>query len=528
MVSAIPTRLRNALIFTHRWMGVCFCLLFLLWFTSGIAMMYWGFPSVTEADRVSKSQTLDPSEIRLTPEEAYSTLKSNEAPTGVRLNMFDGRPAYRFAFGFAESVVFADNGQLLDGCPPEMSLRIASAWTGQTPSLANSQEQTEEDQWTVSEEFDDLRPLLKYSWPDGEQVYVSGVTCEVSQYTTRASRRGAYLGAVPHWLYFTPLRKRASVWSRLVIWASGLGSAAALLGIVIGVWMYSPSKSYRYRDVPSSVPYAGQKRWHMILGLAFGPLACTWAFSGMLSMDPFPKLQSGHSDVSRFQLAQALRDPLPPLASFAKKPPQQALLEAGPDFRAKELDLISVTGEPVYLARASFNQSLVIPVSGRPRTEFDYQSIVERLRKAARPYEVIQERTVTMYEAYYLDRKNGLPLPAIFIQFNDPERSMYYIDPKTAQIVEGYNSHSRRNRWFYHGLHSLNFPWLYEYRPAWDIVVLALLFGGVALSATALILAYRVLRQKLGHNGPRQFQAKTPTPRSPRASSEKSISPREY
>ena len=51
------------------------------------------------------------------------------------------------------------------------------------------------------------RPLYKYSWPDGQQVYVNGDTAEVVQYTTTSSRFWAYLGAIPHWLYFTPLRK---------------------------------------------------------------------------------------------------------------------------------------------------------------------------------------------------------------------------------------------------------------------------------------------------------------------------------
>ena len=506
MASGILLQLRNALIFVHRWMGVSFCLLFLLWFASGMAMMYWDFPSVSAADRLTKAPSLDPSAIRLSPQQAYSRLHTSEPISSLRLVTFDGRPAYRFQSGFAESVVYADDGHVQEDCPPAMSLRIAAAWTGQSPALAQVEELTAEDQWTVSEEFEDLRPLLKYSWPDGEQAYVSAAICEVVQYTSRALRRGAYLGAIPHWLYFTPLRKRASVWSRIVIWASGLASAAALLGIVIGVWMLSPSKRYRYRDMPSSVPYVGQKRWHMILGLAFGPLACTWAFSGMLSMDPFPKLQSGSSDIARFQLAQALRDSSLPLAAFAAKSPQQALLETNSDFHAKGLEFVSVMGEPAFLATASLNETLLIPVAGRPRAEFDRQSIIDALRKAAAPYDITETRAVTQYESYYLDRRNLLPLPAIFVRFNDSQRSMYYIDPKTARIVVGYNSHSRWNRWLYHGLHSINFPWLYRYRPAWDIVVLALLLGGLSLSVTALILAWRVVSQKAGRGTVRRVQ----------------------
>ena len=49
------------------------------------------------------------------------------------------------------------------------------------------------------------------------------------------------------------------------------------------------------------------------------------------------------------------------------------------------------------------------------------------------------------------------------------------------------------NRWVYHGLHSLDIPWLYAHRPAWDIAVLLLMLGGVALSVTSVILAVRVV-----------------------------------
>src|SRR6185503_10557644 len=121
-----------------------------------------------------------------------------------------------------------------------------------------------------------------------QQVYIAEGSGEVVQYTTPGSRLGAYVGAIPHWFYFTPLRRHGQNWSRVVIWSSGIGTIAALLGVVIGLWMYSPSKQYRIAGAPTSIPYRGQKRWHTVFGLIFGLGAVTWAFSGMLSMDPFP------------------------------------------------------------------------------------------------------------------------------------------------------------------------------------------------------------------------------------------------
>jgi hypothetical protein len=56
-------------------------------------------------------------------------------------------------------------------------------------------------------------------------------------------------------------------------------------------------------------------------------------------------------------------------------------------------------------------------------------------------------------------------------------------------------------RFFYNGLHSLNFPWLYNYRPLWDIVVITFMTGGTALCVTSLILAWRVLGRTLRRVG---------------------------
>ena len=56
--------LKRFAIAVHRWLGVTLCLLFLLWFPSGIGMMYWDFPGVTAADRLDRVPALEPSTIR--------------------------------------------------------------------------------------------------------------------------------------------------------------------------------------------------------------------------------------------------------------------------------------------------------------------------------------------------------------------------------------------------------------------------------------------------------------------------------
>ena len=64
--------IKRSLIVVHRWLGVALALFFLLWFPSGIGMMYWDFPAVTAADRLDRAPALNLKTIRLSPAEAYA------------------------------------------------------------------------------------------------------------------------------------------------------------------------------------------------------------------------------------------------------------------------------------------------------------------------------------------------------------------------------------------------------------------------------------------------------------------------
>ena len=210
-------------------MGVAFCLLFAWWFVSGIFMMYWDYPAVSDADRLQRAPVLDASKVKMSAAEAYAALDSDQAPGSIRLTSFDGRPAYYFRTGRNEAIVYADTGDQQDYFTAELNLRTASAWVGQPGREAKVEEVTEPDQWTLEGDLRRLLPLIKYAWPNGDQVYVSESTGEVVQFTTRSSRFFAHLGPIPHWLYYTPLRKNGPLWSKVVIWLSGIATVAALM-----------------------------------------------------------------------------------------------------------------------------------------------------------------------------------------------------------------------------------------------------------------------------------------------------------
>jgi hypothetical protein len=492
--------MKRALIFVHRWLGVMLCLLFLLWFPSGFVMMYWDYPSVRPADRLAHQTALDPATIKFSPAEAAAKAEI-EAPAGVRLTTFAGRPIYRFGGRGDSAVVYADTGDEQVEVTQDDVAKIAQMWSGESVMSARVEPVEIADQWTLQNRIRDLQPLWKFSWPDGQQLYVSQASGDVIQYTTSASRLGAYFGAIPHWFYFTPLRRNGPAWSNVVIWSSGIATVSAMLGMIIGVWIYSPSKRYRHDGAPASIPYYSWKRWHTIIGLIVGTGAVTWAFSGLLSMEPFPERPGRDDDGARRaqqSIMQALRGRAP-LEKFAAKDPREALTQLA-GLSVKDLELTAFAGEPAYFATIGPGDTRIVPVNGAPRRELDSRRIADIVTRVAGPLGGATVQVISQYDRYYLDRDRQAPLPVVLVELNNlpgAGRSRYYIDPKSARIVGGYSAANFTDRWLYHGLHSMNFPWLYNHRPAWDIIVTAFMLGGTALSVTSLVLAWQVLGRKL-------------------------------
>ena len=63
--------IRRWLILIHRYLGIPLSALFVLWFASGIVMMYsGGMPILTPELRLERRAAIDPARIHLTPAEA--------------------------------------------------------------------------------------------------------------------------------------------------------------------------------------------------------------------------------------------------------------------------------------------------------------------------------------------------------------------------------------------------------------------------------------------------------------------------
>ena len=117
------------MILTHRYLGVVLCAFFMMWFVSGIAMIYArGMPGFTPDMRLERLAELNMGAVKVTASEAVAKAELHRAPARAILLMIMDRPAYRFSSGGGTVTVFADTGEVLEGVGRPEAVKIASAY----------------------------------------------------------------------------------------------------------------------------------------------------------------------------------------------------------------------------------------------------------------------------------------------------------------------------------------------------------------------------------------------------------------
>ena len=69
-------------------------------------------------------------------------------------------------------------------------------------------------------------------------------------------------------------------------------------------------------------------------------------------------------------------------------------------------------------------------------------------------------------------------------------------DPATGLVINRVDDMRRVGRWVFAMLHSWDWLPLLDLRPVWDIVLIVLSLGGLALSATGVVIGLRRLGRK--------------------------------
>jgi hypothetical protein len=505
--------LKRLVILAHRYLGIAISLLVLMWFATGVTMMYaGGMPRLSAEMRLERMADVDLSRVRLAPAEAAERAgldPLDEAPGRVRLSMLMDRPAYRVG----ATSVFADTGDVLDDISPAQGQAIVAAFLRVSDTQVHHVTTLNRiDQWTLTQSRS--MPLHKFRVDDadGTEAYVQASSGEITMLTTRTGRALAWVSTIPHWMYFVALRDNQPLWYRIVVWTSGAVCVLAVLGLILGVMQFRKVKPFK---LASAIPYSGWMRWHYITGAIFGVFTLTWAFSGLLSMEPFEWTNARGLEVSGDVFTGGPAD----LSMFAAMEP--ATWRRVLDGRGiKEVEFVRILDDHYYVVRQTPPSHVSDPrperlhqpyyITGRAepdrvlvnaatlearREPFSANAFVSRLKQELPDESIVASDVLTDYDSYYYSRGRQKPLPVLRVKFADAAQTWFYVDTEMGQVLAAIPRLARVERWLYNGLHSLDFSFWYDKRPLWDIGMLVLLAGGLLSSGFGFFMGIKRLRR---------------------------------
>lgn len=468
------------LILLHRCFGVVFCLLFAMWFASGIVMHFVQFPALSESERVAGLLPIDLMRVVHSPAEAVAASKIADVMRIRLVERSDG-PVYLLSDSSAVKALRADD--LGDGTVRSAQLAGMLATNDATNDLRNVDAPVAaeifSDQWTVAQQYDQYRPLYRVALEDrpGTEVYVSATTGEVVLKTTRRQRWWNYAGSVAHWIYPTALRRHPGLWAALLWWLALFAMIGAGLGAVIGT---SRLDLIGWRPVS---PYCGWHAWHHWLGLCCMVFVLTWIFSGWLSMDDGQVFSTGRPTTTQGRVIagdpdwQSLpRDQLRRVFHGAKEVEWFAF-----DGRIYRRDRLNVAQQQMFLSEAG------------PRGETSARAFLRTDEVDAAVGRLAQTCVDTFVVKASDDYPAASTMPDAPVFRAKCGVDWFDIDGSNGALVAQLDQSRRAYRWLYAGLHRLDFPILTA-RPALRTGLIVVLCGcGFIFSLTGIVIAARRL-----------------------------------
>lgn len=473
------------LLLAHRYLGIAVGLLMVMWCLSGVVMMYVSYPALSEQARLRNLAPLEWNECCKISE----ALLAEAAPRGnSQIEMLAGRPVLYLGSGSNPRLIDLISGSSIDGISAEQAAAVARRFSAHGLGAPRLLGLIDHDQWTVSGDFGAKRPLFHFALGDAAhtELYVSSITGQALQITTAHERFWNWLGAVPHWLYFSELRRHAALWSQVLIYASLLGCFLAGIGLYLGVRQMAAQPAGRWS------PYIGFNLWHHVAGLTFGIFTLSWVLSGLLSMNPWGWLEGNGAQLESARLRGA-----PDLSLTRTTAALQAF--AG----AHSSDVVSLATAPmngkIYYIASMVNgerRRFDAVAAAAPLNSADLEFLAGTLKGPGEPAAAqLMSGEDNLRFSHHRDVV-GFPVYRVILPGSG---TRYYIDAVSGMLVAKLDASAQRYRWLHEGLHRMDFTALLRGRPQWDVLMLALMSGVTLVCLTGTYLGYRrLLRSSRG------------------------------
>lgn len=471
----------------HRVLGTFLSILFLVWFLSGFVMIYHSFPRLTPQDRNRITGVL-PADM---PDlgEVLNRIYPDTIIQKISLKTTNyGQSVFEISTKDSSYNLVADSSEFIRKVSYAKIEDYARKWC--SAEILKVDTLREVDQWIPFNRLMKDMPIYKFHFDDSEkrQLYISSRTGEALQFTDNDSRFWAWVGAIPHWVYFTSLRQDGELWNTTVIWLSGLGSVMCLFGLGLGI--YTLVKQYRKKKKLATPYRKFSYKWHHVLGFIFGIFVFTFVFSGMMSLAGIPDWvikENKPSGRRRMFGSSSMLKPKEYQLDY------RAILLHYPN-RVKGVEWAGFAKTPIYKV-VTTDSIYMLDASTNSITPLLLTEQTVRDKYKSQHKEPITLSVMTEYDNYYVDRKNRLPLPVYKVDVDDADKTTYYVNPQTGD-VRSYTTKSRVHKWMYQGLHSFKFKFLAEHPVLWNIVVWGTMIGGTLVSLSGVSLGYKYLRRK--------------------------------
>lgn len=479
----------NYLFSTHRITGCLIAAFFLMWFITGLVLIYHPYPRVEDGQLYGKEEVLPSSlpDIRSIKQRAGGEIR------GLHIRQFQGQTLATVATADSSFTFSCHDTAEAAVKPITFAFLEATARQWVDAPVIRVDTLHERAQWILYSRYDRAMPIYKFYFDDPEkhELFISGKTGEVQQLTDKSQRLWAWLGAIPHKLYLPFIRKDLELWEGSITVGGLLCLIAALTGAIVGV--YALLKRHRQKHLWGS-PY--RKRWyylHHVAGLLFGLFMIAWGLSGMISMQRIPQWIINTNGNYIFNPSRMWgKKPLP---MSAYKLDYRQLKAAYPDL--KEVTWTHFRDIPAYLIVAGDSER-TIDASSTDVKELSIpeKTIAEGIRSVHGEDAKFQISRLDTYDDYYLSRTDHLPLPVYKVEIDDDIRSRYYVAPGTGYI-RYLNSNKMAKKWLFSGIHYLNIRWLMERPLLWTASIWILCLGGAFVSLTGCRLGIHYIRRKL-------------------------------
>ncbi|MDR3352430.1 MAG: PepSY domain-containing protein [Zoogloeaceae bacterium] len=495
---------KRLMFFLHRWLGVITAVLMLMWFVTGLVIVY---SSYMYQDRLQQLQHAAPLNVepgwlgfgRAWTESADARAAAADAEqVGIveaRLLRQSGHPVW-----LAEDTQGGRHAiSARDGRPwratPEIALAVTTEWLareGRTDAVLRHVETVEKPSILQGGQGA-LAPFHRIAVENGtwgEEFLISAKTGEVVHVSSRLGRASYWAGNWLHLFRFVDLFGWGKLRTDFLFWTITLSFIACVTGLLVAWWRWRPgwfgTKTYNDGRVH---PYrAFWFRWHFWAGLIGGIVATLWALSGVISslqtnlFSPANPTRDALQSYYGAGIPDAVRnwEPVAPQIPGAEEVVQLAWSRLGDE---AALVAHKGNGERVRVDSAPFSEAGITAAIGR---------LTQTDATTARQVELLD----TYDNYYYLRHRRGAydrSLPVLRVRLEDAAKTHVYLDPLSGRMLLRNDQGRRQYRWLFSAIHHWDLPVLYK-RPLWDAWMLVWLAFGLVLGVSSVVLGVKRLQ----------------------------------